>query len=213
MYNLLFFDAETTGLPKDWDAPIKEVDNWPRIVQLAYSVYKTDGTLIQEFNHIIKPVGFEIPADSTLVHGISQEQALQEGEEISSVIEKFIQAYEISDALVAHNMDFDYSVLGAEMIRADIFPEKKGGKGILKFCTKVITTPIVKIDNPFWLKKKGQPYKWPKLEELYNFLFEEIIEDAHNAQADVRATARAFFALQDRELFNPTQYLEKAFAK
>jgi len=32
----LFFDTETTGLPKKWKAPITDLDNWPRLVQLAY---------------------------------------------------------------------------------------------------------------------------------------------------------------------------------
>tara|TARA_B110000908_G_C9962776_1_gene317636 strand:+ start:106 stop:219 length:114 start_codon:yes stop_codon:yes gene_type:complete len=33
---ILFFDTETTGLPKDFNAPIEEVENWPRLVQLGY---------------------------------------------------------------------------------------------------------------------------------------------------------------------------------
>jgi hypothetical protein len=26
----LIFDTETTGLPKKWNAPITDIDNWPR---------------------------------------------------------------------------------------------------------------------------------------------------------------------------------------
>jgi DNA polymerase III epsilon subunit-like protein len=195
---LLFFDTETTGLPKSWEAKISEVDNWPRIVQLAYSLYKPDGTLVQEFNHIVKPDGFEIPEEATEVHGISTEQALEAGEPIADVIKKFIEAYNVSGALVAHNMQYDYKVLGAEMIRANTYPTKRTERGLLKFCTKDIATPVVKIPGPVWAKKKGQPYKWPKLEELHRFLFKEDFEDAHNAQGDVRATARCFFELVRR---------------
>ena len=32
---ILFFDTETTGIPKNWDAPVDKLDNWPRLVQLA----------------------------------------------------------------------------------------------------------------------------------------------------------------------------------
>jgi hypothetical protein len=32
----LFFDTETTGLPKSWKAPVTDVNNWPRLVQLAF---------------------------------------------------------------------------------------------------------------------------------------------------------------------------------
>ena len=35
----LFFDTETTGLPKKWNAPVEEIDNWPRLVQIAWQVY------------------------------------------------------------------------------------------------------------------------------------------------------------------------------
>lgn len=31
----LFFDTETTGLPKNWKAPVSDLNNWPRLVQLA----------------------------------------------------------------------------------------------------------------------------------------------------------------------------------
>ena len=32
----LFFDTETTGLPKSWKAPVTDTENWPRIVQIAW---------------------------------------------------------------------------------------------------------------------------------------------------------------------------------
>ena len=27
---ILIYDTETTGLPRDWNAPISDSDNWPR---------------------------------------------------------------------------------------------------------------------------------------------------------------------------------------
>ncbi len=35
----VFFDTETTGLPLNWKAPVTELENWPRLIQLAYIVY------------------------------------------------------------------------------------------------------------------------------------------------------------------------------
>lgn len=32
----LFFDTETTGLPKSWKAPVTDLNNWPRMIQLAF---------------------------------------------------------------------------------------------------------------------------------------------------------------------------------
>ncbi len=34
----LIFDTETTGLPKNYNAPLTDADNWPRLVQLAQSL-------------------------------------------------------------------------------------------------------------------------------------------------------------------------------
>jgi DNA polymerase-3 subunit alpha len=34
----LIFDTETTGVAKDFKAPPSTGDNWPRIVQLAWSI-------------------------------------------------------------------------------------------------------------------------------------------------------------------------------
>ena len=38
----LFFDTETTGLPRNWKAPITDLNNWPRLVQLAYISRKSN---------------------------------------------------------------------------------------------------------------------------------------------------------------------------
>ena len=35
MKNYLFFDTETTGLPRNYKAPSSDTRNWPRLVQLA----------------------------------------------------------------------------------------------------------------------------------------------------------------------------------
>jgi len=35
----LFFDTETTGLPKNWKSPVSYLKNWPRVVQIAWAQY------------------------------------------------------------------------------------------------------------------------------------------------------------------------------
>ena len=39
----LIFDTETTGFPIDFQAPISQSDNWPRVVQLAWQVHDENG--------------------------------------------------------------------------------------------------------------------------------------------------------------------------
>jgi len=185
MEKLLFFDTETTGLPRNWKAPVTELYNWPRMVQLAYEYYSTDGVRITGGDYIIKPDGYEIPAEVAKLHGITTERAMREGVNIIYVLEEFIRLAEKADYIVAHNMAFDEKIIGAELLRqgmANILEKKK------KICTMQETTTLCAIPAKFG-------YKWPKLQELYYTLFGENFEDAHNAASDIKATVKCFFRL------------------
>jgi DNA polymerase-3 subunit alpha len=73
----LIFDTETTGLPKNYKAPVSDSDNWPRMVQLAWQLHDVDGKLITAKNFIVKPNGFDIPIGVSNIHGITTERALR----------------------------------------------------------------------------------------------------------------------------------------
>lgn len=57
----LFFDTETNGLPRNWKAPVSDLNNWPCMVQLAYMVFDEQRNEIHAADYIIKPEGFTIP--------------------------------------------------------------------------------------------------------------------------------------------------------
>ncbi len=182
----LFFDTETTGLPRNWKAPVTDVNNWPRMVQLAYLTYDNNGRLMSSGDFIIKPNGFTIPLEASKVHGITTERALREGQPLNYVLQEFGLLASEASYLVAHNMSFDEKIVGAELIRSDmpaILASKK------KICTKESTTNFCAIDGPYG-------YKWPKLSELYYKLFRTHFEEAHNAAADIQATAKCFWELK-----------------
>jgi len=63
-----------------------------------------------------------------------------------------------------------------------IFPKRK-------ICTMHSTTDFCAINGPYG-------YKWPKLSELHYKLFRTDFEEAHNAAADINATARCFWELR-----------------
>lgn len=182
----LFFDTETTGLPKDWKAPVTNLNNWPRLVQLAYELYDDEGYKITEANYIIKPEGFFIPKEASNIHGISHERALKEGEILLSVLNNFAEIIKNSDTLVAHNMSFDEKIIGAEFLRNGIvdYTSKKR-----KICTMQSTTDFCAIHGYYG-------HKWPTLQELHEKLFGKGFDDAHDAYVDVSATARCFFELR-----------------
>ena len=182
----LFFDTETTGLPRNWKAPVTDLNNWPRLVQLAYLFYDKNGNKISGGDYIIKPEGFTIPSDASRIHGISTERANEEGRKLLDVLTDFRAMIDEADWLVAHNMSFDEKIVGAEFLRqkmTDSIASKR------KICTMQSTTNFCKINGPYG-------YKWPKLSELHYKLFQIDFEEAHNAAVDITTTAKCFWELK-----------------
>lgn len=202
----LIFDTETTGLPKRWDAPISDVDNWPRAVQIAWQLHDATGKLIEHQDYLIKPEGFNIPYDAEKVHGISTELAKEEGITNSEVLHLFKEALSKATYVVGQNVSFDINIMGAELYRAGIETTLEN-LPILDTCTE-LTAELCKIPGG-----RGGRFKLPTLTELHEFLFQQPFAEAHNATADVEATTRCFFELlRIGEGFTtdqlPSEYLE-----
>src|SRR5690606_30642734 len=113
----LIFDTETTGIPHNKTAPITDLDNWPRVVQLAWQLHDNKGKLVSRQNLIIQPDGFNIPYKAEQIHGISTKRAMEEGQPLKAVLELFIADLKQTQLLIGHNIEFDISILGAEFIR------------------------------------------------------------------------------------------------
>ena len=184
----LIFDTETTGFPKDKNAPITDTDNWPRMVQLAWQLHDDMGGLIEAKNFIVRPEGYDIPFNAEKVHGISTQRALKEGMELSYVLEEFNKALRQTTFAVGHNIYFDIPVVQCEYYRKGI-TNTLVEKGVLDTCTEE-TAELCKLGGG-----NGHRYKLPKLMELHQHLFGEQFDAAHNASADVEATARCFLEL------------------
>src|SRR6056300_523271 len=113
----LIFDTETTGFPKDWNAPITDLDNWPRMVQLAWQIHGEKGELIEVQDHIVYPEGYDIPFNATKIHGISTERARNEGKPLREVLEMFSASLQKCEYVVGHKVNFDLNVTGCEYLR------------------------------------------------------------------------------------------------
>ncbi len=183
----LIFDTETTGLPKNFKASYKDTDNWPRMVQISWQIHDVRGKLIEVKNFIVKPEDYEIPYAVVKVHGITTERAQKQGLELEYVLQEFNKALEQSIYIIGHNIEFDINVLGAEFVRKDIRTALHRRKTI---DTKDESTEYCALPGG-----RGGGFKWPKLEELHERLFGNKFSAAHNAAADVEATARCFLEL------------------
>ena len=191
----LIFDTETTGLPRNWAAPISDTDNWPRCVQIAWQLHDRMGNLIEHQDYIINPEGYDIPFDAEKIHGISTELAQKEGHPLSEVLEKFNEALRKSKFIVGHNLGFDINIMSCEFYRMELV-SPMGQMPILDTCTEV-TASLIKLPGG-----RGGKFKLPTLTELHEFLFGQKFIEAHNAIADVEATTRCFLELIRKEIFD-----------
>jgi DNA polymerase III subunit epsilon len=186
---ILFFDTETTGRPLNYKAPVTDSKNWPRMVQLAWVQTDKEGNILQEGNHIIKPVGYTIPSDVVKIHGITTEIALEKGEDLNTVLLQFEEFVKNNKLIVAHNIEFDDSIIRAEYHRNAIQTTLSNKK---QFCT-------MKSKNIINYCALIGPYgfKWPALSELHKKLFKEDFGGAHNALNDVKATVKCYWKLKE----------------
>jgi DNA polymerase-3 subunit epsilon len=190
-----FIDCETTGLPRTRYFSPDDIDGWPRLVQIAWGCYDSRGKAEESKCHIIRPVGFRIPADATRIHGITHAHALRAGRELDEVLGEFLEAAERpGTVLVAHNLDYDFGVIGAELVRRSKPLRFLDIPGI---CTMKSTTGVCRLPRP-----GGFGYKWPTLEELHLCLFGRSYEGAHDAARDLEACARSFFKLRQAGHFS-----------
>ncbi|MDX1651851.1 MAG: DNA polymerase III subunit alpha [Brumimicrobium sp.] len=190
----IIFDTETTGLPKNWNLPYTDTDNWPRCIQIAWQLHDDLGNLIEAKDFLVRPDGFDIPYDAERIHGISTLLAEKEGEPLEKVLKEFNEALSKAKFVVGQNVGFDLNVLGCEFIRQEL-PTEMHELPVLDTCTEV-TANLCKIPGG-----RGGKFKLPTLTELHDFLFGVPFEEAHNATADVEATTRCFFELVRRRIF------------
>ena len=174
------FDVETTGLPKtkgfDRYYPPYEFDKYDlsRIVSIA--VVCDDGF---EKYSIIRPDTFTIL--NSEFHGISQEDAIKNGITLEEFFDNDIVSRLIESTVVTgHNIMFDVHILRSELLRINFF----GLEDILSkkdyYCTMKYGRDYLK------------QYKYPKLGELYQKLFNKNAIKLHNALNDAKYTLECF---------------------
>lgn len=194
----LIFDTETTGLPKRWNAPITDTDNWPRAIQIAWQLHDEMGNCLEHQDFLIQPEGFNIPYDAEKIHGISTELASEQGRPLTEVLALFNEALKKAKFVVGQNVGFDVNIIGCEFFRSDI-ASPISEYPVLDTCTEH-TAQLCRIPGG-----RGGKFKLPTLTELHEFLFNEPFEEAHNATADVEATTRCFFELIRQEQFTANE--------
>ena len=169
----LFFKVETTGLPINYQAPVSDTNNWPRLVKLCWTLSDETGWRIDSKSIIIKPIGYTIPMGSVAIHGITTEQALEEGGDLVEVLHQFNNLIDEADFIVSHNVEFGKKILLAEFYRNSIRTNlsNKPSIDIMK-----ASTDYLKLSGPLG-------FKFPKLSELYSHLFAQPFDEVDGITA------------------------------
>ena len=189
------YDTETTGLP-DWKTP-SGGDNQPHIVQLAALLVDEDTRKIADsMDVIVKPDGWVIPEDMTAIHGITQEQAMDEGIPESVALDTFLDMCGKHD-LLAHNRTFDKRIIRIATKRytnEDVIDAWHNIDKEQHACTMLMSNKIMK------LKQEGSNRpKYPTLEEAYKYFTGKELEGAHNAMVDAKACMEIYFIMKEKE--------------
>ena len=186
---ILFFDTETTGKADFRAQP--DAAHQPRLVQFAALLTDDQGAERSNVNLIVRPDGFEIPAEASGIHGITTEIANAVGVECLVVRKIFRAWWQCCNLIVTHNVAFDMLIMDGELYRA-AGGMKAWGDVRDTFCTMEAMTPVCKLPGNY-----GK-FKWPKLQEAHKHAFGTEFEGAHDALADVRACAKVYFWLKNQ---------------
>ena len=148
-----------------------------RAVSLSAARFSSKGRLVDTFDAMIIPTDFDISPGSVAIHGITEEMAKSKGRPFLQVFTDFMTFIgPRTKTLIAHNAKFDTSVLRSEMLRHNIdlsLIEDLNFRCTLELYRERFLKPI-------------------RLGVLYEEIFGEQFENAHNSLADCIACGRVY---------------------
>ena len=192
---ILVFDTETNGLVKKEE---RDLSKQPYIVQYAHAlidVGRKHWDVEETWNKLFQ-VPVNIPQRASEIHGIYKER-LEGKLYIYSVMEDILQRMEAADIIAGHNIRFDMNMLYVEAQR--IGEQAR----VVALKEKLVDTMTSSKDAVQAVNKRGHR-KNPNLQEAYKHFYGEEFDGAHNALADVMATAKVLKALYKEKILSFT---------
>lgn len=165
------FDIETDGLIDN--------NNYPNIVQISWIIMDIEGVVYKKTTELIN-CNFNEKSEAFKVNKIDPKIIRKIGREPSEVYYELIYDLKYCDIISAHNLNFDLSILIKELDKYNI---EFYLDNIVKFCTMEYGTKLIKTEeNP-------KP-KYPKLTEIFEYLFNHKTKQFHNSHSDVTILAK-----------------------
>ena len=189
---VMVIDTETNDRPVNWEGPSDDVDNWPRIVEIAWLIVEFDDNeydVVSQRSFLIRPTGWQIVHEARDKHGITLEKCRWHGRPIVDVLEQFQCDLRDINYIVSHNIEFDRAVIRCETLRI--------GHDILskwpdEFCTSEFGREVCRI------RKEDGDLKHPNLGELHQYLLGQPLYQGHRAMVDAEACLRCLVELRKR---------------
>lgn len=141
-----------------------------RIVEIGIIFVEDDGTET-EFSSLVNPMG-PIPKQASDIHGILEEH-VKDAPTFKDIAQDIFNIVSVADEFVAYNFTFDFQILKNELERAGLFLSEKS---FIFF-------------DPMKIFKHYFPHK---LHVAYEHYTGEVLENAHRALDDIRATKKVF---------------------
>lgn len=163
---IIFFDLETTGL---------DIAN-DRIIEIAYIKVYPNGNE-ESFTYRINPER-PIPAESTAVHGITDED-VKDCPTFKQMASKIAADFKGADLAGYNSARFDLPMLAEEFLRADVDID-------------LSTRKMIDVQTIFHKKEQRT------LSAAYKFYCQQDLVDAHAAMADTKATYEILQSQLDR---------------
>jgi len=196
---IAFYDSETTGLP-DFKVP-SEAPHQPHIVDIAAVLYDDEkDQVIDQFEALVKPDGWDIPEEVSAIHGITTAIAMEQGTHAEyEALWNTMQVLDRAETRCGHNESFDQRILRIALMRYGFGApgweglssdqkreEAKLFKARPAICTMKLATPIMRLPaTPAMIRTgKDKWHKNPNLGEAYAHFVGKPFEGAHRAMAD-----------------------------
>lgn len=217
----IIFDTETTGKTTTRGEPSPtNIDHFPHVVSISWVIANIDKNgedSIVDSKHIIVTLPDNVDNDPTAleIHGITKQMTIDQGIPPLDALKQFTEAIKDTDWLIAHNMSFDRRAVQAMWLRLLMESSQenevtesysrftKEHRRIVKsksiYCTMMSTTEFCKLPQT-WKSEHQYPrrtpvkdqYKWPKLEELHEKLFDIKPANLHNSLHDCLVCLRCY---------------------
>ncbi len=200
----LLLDTETNGLPKNRYAPYTYPGAWPDIVQIAWQVWDFKEmevpVCLQSTSMVVRPTKDVVwDKESEAIHKISRDLA-DMGVSAREVLSHLMVDAKEVDIVLIHNLAFDKPVVWSMSHKMGVDPLVWWPKR--EMCTMLETVGLCKIPSTSKYATEKDPYKWPRLEELYKTLFptHPPLIGLHDARRDVDCLAACVEEVQRRRL-------------